>query len=275
MMRLALIPLALIIVLAPAAETQERSFPYTIHQSDLLLLPGSFLFYRWCDSDVEKSRTPLTLEQIRNLKRSDVNRFDRSATGNWSTEWADLSDTYRDRVLVMTIGIGLYEVVRRRNLTEAATLGIMFLETAFLVGGTTYLVKNLAGRKRPFVYNTTLSADWRFGEALSDGSDVFHSFVSGHATSAFALATFTSTVFRDLHGPSTWSKILWGSTLTFATLTAYARVKAGKHYPSDVIAGAFVGGAIGYLVPVLHRNNSLHRLTLGMQPDRICLRLSF
>ena len=75
--------------------------------------------------------------------------------------------------------------------------------------------------------------------------------------------------------PSAWSKLIWGSTLTFATLTAYARVKAGAHYPSDVIVGAIVGGAIGRLVPVLHRKNSSQRLTLGARPDRICLTLKF
>ena len=41
--------------------------------------------------------------------------------------------------------------------------------------------------------------------------------------------------------------------MSVAALTAYARVAAGRHFPSDVIVGAVVGAAIGHLVPRSHR----------------------
>ncbi len=48
------------------------------------------------------------------------------------------------------------------------------------------------------------------------------------------------------------SDALWAASLSAAALTGYARVKAGQHYPSDVLVGAAVGGAVGILVPALH-----------------------
>jgi len=35
--------------------------------------------------------------------------------------------------------------------------------------------------------------------------------------------------------------------------TAYLRVKAGKHFPTDVIVGAVIGSAVGYAVVSLHK----------------------
>jgi len=240
----------------------------------------------WGQSETRGSLDNITPEEIIGLDRADVNWLDRSATRNWSYRWGGLSDDFMELAAVSAIGIGAFEVMRH-DLGEGVTMGVMFLETMLLVQGITQLTKAAVGRLRPYVYNTGVSVDKRYERAQNWDSDRFGSFIttygnhvrysfySGHTSTAFALATFTSNVFRDIHGPSTWSKLIWGSTLTLATLTAYARVKAGAHYPSDVVVGAIVGGAIGHLVPRLHRKGSPQKLTLGVRPDRVCLRLGF
>ena len=38
-----------------------------------------------------------------------------------------------------------------------------------------------------------------------------------------------------------------------STFISYERVRAGQHFPTDVIMGALVGAGIGVLVPHLHR----------------------
>lgn len=108
------------------------------------------------------------------------------------------------------------------------------------------------------------------------GSDDAHfSFFSGHTAAAFTVATFVWKVVTDIHEDSIWMKLLWGSSLTLAAMTGYARVEAGKHYPSDVIAGAVVGFAIGYLVLMLHKKKKGDRLSLIISHNRIgiCLKL--
>ena len=90
-----------------------------------------------------------------------------------------------------------------------------------------------------------------------------------------AAATFTSKVFMDIHGRSTLSYVIWGSTLSVAAATGYARVKSGVHFPTDVIAGALVGGAIGYLVPALHKKSGGDRLSLNVGPTHWSFQLRF
>ncbi|MEM9023429.1 MAG: phosphatase PAP2 family protein, partial [Bacteroidota bacterium] len=43
---------------------------------------------------------------------------------------------------------------------------------------------------------------------------------------------------------------------TVPATTGLMRVLAGKHFPTDVITGYAVGGAIGFLVPHLHRKRA-------------------
>lgn len=75
----------------------------------------------------------------------------------------------------------------------------------------------LAGRKTP--------SDHR----LSSGD--YSSFPSGHATSAFLLAAYLSILYPR-------SRLLW---YIIAVGTALYRVRARRHYPGDVLAGAGLG----------------------------------
>jgi len=66
-----------------------------------------------------------------------------------------------------------------------------------------------------------------------DGSSRF-SFPSGHAAGSFALATVSSHYYGAKAGVPLYA---------LATLVGLSRVTSGKHFPSDVVAGA----AIGYI----------------------------
>ena len=46
------------------------------------------------------------------------------------------------------------------------------------------------------------------------------------------------------------------------------RVRAGAHFPTDVIAGAFAGAGIGVVVPHLHRTTDVQqrRVWVGFSP---------
>jgi membrane-associated phospholipid phosphatase len=43
--------------------------------------------------------------------------------------------------------------------------------------------------------------------------------------------------------------------LISASYVGYLRYLAGKHFPSDVIVGAFMGSVAGYLVPYFHKKS--------------------
>ncbi len=109
-----------------------------------------------------------------------------------------------------------------------------YVMAAALTQFGTSLVKGIVGRRRP---------NYEAARALGE-STRSKSFYSGHASSAFCLATYSSLY--------TWRRaekplyrvgvplILYGA----ATYTAWTRVAEHRHYPSDVIAGAIAGGVV-------------------------------
>lgn len=70
-----------------------------------------------------------------------------------------------------------------------------------------------------------------------DGSNV-RSFPSGHATQAYAYSTLSSRNINAMRFLNTTKKAARIGLKTLAAGTAWARVEARKHYPSDVLAGA-------------------------------------
>lgn len=72
--------------------------------------------------------------------------------------------------------------------------------------------------------------------ACSPVPDAF-SFPSGHTLHAVAFAAALSAAYPAL------APVLWG----FAALVGVSRVVLGLHYPSDVAAGAVIGGFTGML----------------------------
>jgi len=70
------------------------------------------------------------------------------------------------------------------------------------------------------------------------------SFVSAHAANHFGLAVYASFFFRK-------KLIAVPVLLLWAFAVAYSQVYVGVHYPLDVLAGAVIGAAYGFLIVVI------------------------
>jgi membrane-associated phospholipid phosphatase len=127
---------------------------------------------------------------------------------------------------------------------------LMFGETVALNGGVTFLVKSLTDRKRPYFYDQDVSLQ------AKQSIDARKSFFSGHTSHSAAMSFFTASVFSDLYPNSKWKPLVWAGAASIPAATAYLRVRAGLHFPTDVIVGYGVGAGIGLLVPFLHRKRS-------------------
>jgi undecaprenyl-diphosphatase len=122
---------------------------------------------------------------------------------------------------------------------------IVYLETVVITTLITNLVKIAVRRPRPTAYHP-------MGMPAPDDTNTALSFFSGHASvSAGLSATATYMAFaRDPGSLEAWLVFLGGMAVT--TFVSVARVSEGKHFPTDVIAGAAAGATVGTLVPHLH-----------------------
>ena len=220
--------------------------PYkTSWEKDGIIL-GSNLAVAFLGSSLENKTTPLSVQEIDALSRNKVNAFDRSATYNWSKNISSVSDVCVIMTALSPVSLFLDKEIRE----DFQTVSTMYLETMLLAAFLPSIAKGSAERIRPFVYNENAP--------LNDKLDVEakKSFFSGHTTVAFASAVFLSTVYEGCFPDSKYKNYVWAGSLFTASLTGFLRYESGAHFPTDVLIGAVVGSAVGYLIPYLHNTNS-------------------
>ena len=90
------------------------------------------------------------------------------------------------------------------------------------------LLKPLIGRVRPFAVNTAVE--------LLVKAPLDASFPSGHTAASFAAVFALKTAGSPL----------WKPALVVAIVIAFSRLYLYVHWPSDVLAGALLGAAVGW-----------------------------
>ena len=141
-----------------------------------------------------------------------------------------------------------------RDGTDALVVdGFMYAESGSLALTVTDITKIAVRRPRPIDYITCGTAAQQAGPGCTS-TNLGLSFFSGHAAGVAAIgATATYLAFvRSPRAPRPW--ITLGVATAVTAFVGYERVRAGEHFPTDVIAGAMAGAAIGVLVPHLHRH---------------------
>jgi membrane-associated phospholipid phosphatase len=98
-------------------------------------------------------------------------------------------------------------------------------------------------------FNRTRPADKYPNDVFVRSVSHDKSFPSGHTSQAFAVATTLSLQYRKWY--VTVPAYLWAGAV------GYSRMYLGKHYPSDVLAGAVVGAGSSYVSRLI--SNKLFR----------------
>lgn len=135
--------------------------------------------------------------------------------------------------IALTYAVGAIDKnPRLKNMSLATLQSFIFAEVASAG------VKVLTCRERPYKVNsqqsTLNSQGWQGPFATFEST----SFVSGHATRAFALATTVAGFYPE----KKWIGIV---SYSLATATSLGRVISKEHWTSDVIVGAALGYFIG------------------------------
>lgn len=167
-----------------------------------------------------------------------------------STEdWANIGSFFGNGLFLGGVISALYiggEIFDKRDLRKTALLS---LESWLTAGAFVLGMKTVLGRARPY---TGLDANHFQPFTFESG---FHSFPSGHAASAFAVAAViadqTDFILVDILAYS------------MSTLTAVARVHKSQHWPSDVFFGAALGYFIGKKICSLHREKVKKNVQIG------------
>lgn len=124
--------------------------------------------------------------------------------------------------------------------------GLMYAETGIIAFGARTLLKKTVSRPRPYMYFDSFPQD-----KVDDG-DWNESFPSGHTTMCFMSASYVAYMFNTRYPDSPWKMPLILSAYGLAAGTGAMRMASGNHFLTDVLTGAAVGTAVGFIIPWAH-----------------------
>jgi membrane-associated phospholipid phosphatase len=231
--------------------TFKNDWPYLL-TGTTLATAGFFVFKN--DNVI-----PYTQAELDQLNRNDVNSFDRGATYNKSNSAREASDIILVSSLIVMPQFFLYQNHTRN---DVGSLLVLSYEVLSINYGLTNIVKSAVNRTRPYAYNPDYTYEQR-----TDRESRF-SFYSGHTSITASISFLWAKVMTDYHPDmAVGYKIgIWSFAALLPATTGYLRVKAGKHYPTDVITGYAIGALTGWLIPQLHKNK---KRNISVYPTRV------
>ncbi len=196
---------------------------------------------------LELKAVKATPDGITELDKASIRPFDRGAIGNYSASSQRISDI----MLFTCVALPVTTFISQKGKIETRTVPVMVFEAYTINGGVTSTMKALFKRYRPYTYNSTLTVQQRVNGSARE------SFPSGHVSNTAVASFLTARIFTDLYPDTKLKPLIWGTAAAIPAVTGYLRYKAGRHFPTDIIAGYVIGASIGYLVPGLHKTKNL------------------
>jgi membrane-associated phospholipid phosphatase len=237
---------ALTLSRAAQAQTETAASPYevnwaldlsvTIAAAAVWLLPQSF------GREIVKPPCP--------CDRTAVRGFDSFALGRRSSAADTASNVAVTTFTVAPILLDALDVHLSGGSWSSYGIDlVVMLEALTINGALNETMKLTVRRPRPLVYDPVAGSD-----DLTQ-PDSYLSFYSGHTSSTAAVTMAYATTFALRHPDSPALLWIYGGAAVGTATMGLLRVLAGKHFPTDVLAGAAVGSAVGLVVPRLHARN--------------------
>ena len=200
-------------------------------------------------------KDPSSQTEINLLRKEDINGFDRWVAGNRDEKAEKTSDLFFYASMPLPLLLLLDKDIRK----DGPKIGLLYLE-AMSITGVFYTGSNAAvNRFRPETY------DVNHPENRTSGNFT-NSFIGGHPALVATSTFFIAKVYGDYHPDSKFKWVLYGTAAAATGVTAYLRLKAGKHFPSDLLAGITVGTLSGILTPHFHKNKLFKNPNLSIRP---------
>ena len=197
-----------------------------------------------------RNKPGMTEDHVQKITARGVNGFD--AWGlRQDPNRKDKAALTSDGILYSSVVLPFFLFLDKDIRKNWIDISVMYAETQAINSnfyGWSPLGPTFIERYRPAVYYQELPLEERnFG-------NLRNSFYSGHVSSTATATFFAAKVFSDYH-PEMGAKkyLLYGLASLPPALAGFYRIKALKHFPSDVIVGGVIGAALGMLTPELHR----------------------
>ncbi len=127
--------------------------------------------------------------------------------------------------------------------SDYVAIGSSYAATMTGAYGMRTILKQVIHKPRPYV--------GQIDNRPADTSEDYESFPSGHSIMAFSAAAYAQAMQLLFYHDSTTMKVVSATTWILAATTAALRVVSGNHYLEDVLGGAAIGSAIGFLGPYI------------------------
>ena len=188
----------------------------------------------------------LTLVELDTLDRNKLWKLDRKVTNYHSPNALKISDIGQGVVFALPLTLLALKPVRKNILPHL----LMMQEVFILTTGITYMAKVLVKRPRPYAYNSASNIEERSNPKARN------SFPSGRTSFTSAYSFFTASLIQEYSENKTVKTVAWVGAFTLPAAMAYLRVTSGQHFYTDVLAGYVLGGAIGWLIPEIHKKKN-------------------
>ena len=146
---------------------------------------------------------------------------------------------------------GMYLYGHFADDSKARKTALLSVESFVLTGVFVQTLKYSTSRHRPYTDDPPHTWD---GPRLNGSSNTM-SFPSGHASSAFSVATVIASEYDNC--------IVQILAYGVATITAFDRVAHNAHWASDTFVGSAIGYFTGKAVVAAHRNGKDNRLSFA------------
>ncbi|MHA4806738.1 phosphatase PAP2 family protein [Flavitalea flava] len=194
---------------------------------------------------------------VNSLQKSDINGFDRWAVRPYSKNADKIS--YIPFFVAMPLPLLVFTADKK---LRKDFLKLTFLYTqAMAITGVFYTSSvHYFYRYRPFVY----SSESPLNERVT--SNARNSFFAGHVALVATSSFFIAQVLADYHPDSKLKWVYYGSAGVLTAATAYLRLRAGEHFPSDILVGTTIGTLTGWLTPKLHKTKLFRDQKMSILP---------
>jgi membrane-associated phospholipid phosphatase len=182
------------------------------------------------------------------LSKSDVNSFD-DFVFRYPSSGFDAAPHRSDITMFSSVVLPAALLLHKDFNSWWLDYSLLYFKT-HAIGANIYAwgIPHLVDRYRPLVYYDDTPIGARIGNRKAN------SFFSGHVSTTATGSFFLATMIADnLMEKNKW--IAYTAGALPPAFVALDRMRAGKHFPSDVITGFIIGGAVGILVPKLHRSD--------------------